>query len=139
MIPCESVHLIRKNGARIQEQLPAPAQRRLGGLGGVGKIGLSGKFFSNSCLSVRAGRRSRGEDRLDRSGAFERARCWGIRVGIDQGKIVDCRGCLGVRMLVSVGYRVGNEGKKKKKDLRLLVSPRFNLAVPTGLEPVSSA
>ena len=44
-------------------------------------------------------------------------------VGIGRGKIVDCGGCLGVRMLVSVGYRVGNEGKKKKKDPRLVVSP----------------
>ena len=47
----------------------------------------------------------------------------GVLVGIGRGKIVDCGGCLAVRMLVSVGYRVGNEGKKKKKDLRLLVSP----------------
>lgn len=28
-------------------------------------------------------------------------------VGIGQGKIVDCRGCLAVRMLASVGYGVG--------------------------------
>ena len=47
----------------------------------------------------------------------------GVSVGIGRGKIVDCTGCLAVRMLVSVGYRVGNKGKKKKKDPRLLVSP----------------
>ena len=46
-----------------------------------------------------------------------------VSVGIGQGTIVDCRGCLGVRMLASVGYRVGNEGQIKKKDPRLLVSP----------------
>jgi len=31
---CESVHLIRKNGSRIQEHLPTPAPRPLGGLPG---------------------------------------------------------------------------------------------------------
>ncbi len=29
------------------------------------------------------------------------------KVGIGRSKIVDCRGCLGVRMLASVGYGVG--------------------------------
>jgi hypothetical protein len=41
----------------------------------------------------------------------------GVRLGTRPGKIVDSADCLAVRMLVSVGYRVGNEGKKKKKDL----------------------
>ena len=35
-------------------------------------------------------------------------------VDISRGKIVDCGGDLAVRMLASVGYRVGNEGWKKK-------------------------
>jgi len=53
------------------------------------------------------GRRSScGEDRLDRSGAFKRVRRRG-KLGIGRSKIVDCGGCLAVRMWVSVGYRVG--------------------------------
>ena len=40
-----------------------------------------------------------------------------VSVGIGRGKIVDCTGCLAVRMLASVGYRVGSEIWEKKKDL----------------------
>ena len=54
---------------------------------------------------------------------FLSVRIAGVSPSIRRGVIVDCGGCLAVRMLVSVGYRVGNEGKKKKKDPRLLVSP----------------
>ena len=39
---------------------------------------------------------SRGEDRLDRSGAFKRVRIAGVSVGNRRGKIVDCGGDLGI-------------------------------------------
>ena len=68
---CETAHLIRKNGARISEVIPAQARRPLGGLGGGQKSGLAEKFLF-------LGGHSMCRDRLDRSGAFERAVCWGI-------------------------------------------------------------
>ena len=92
----------------LLEQLPAPARKAVGGRGGGLEFGLAENYFLD--------RRSSCEDRLDRSGAFKRAVCRG-KLGTSRGKIVDCRGCLGVRMLVSVGYRVGSRAQKKEKDL----------------------
>ena len=41
---CETAHLIRKNGARLQDRLPAPAKRLMGGYPGGRKVGPAGNF-----------------------------------------------------------------------------------------------
>ncbi len=64
--------------------------------------------------SVKGGRRSCGENRLDRSGAFKPSHC-GATVGIGRGKIVDFGGCLGVG---SVGWQVLAKEKAREFCLR---------------------
>jgi hypothetical protein len=94
-----------KNDSRIQEVLPTRGQIARGGSPPFANPGLQEIIFMDS-------RSSCGEDRLDASGAFKRAFCWGI-VGIRRGKIVDCGGCLSFG---SVGWQVS--AKEKGRGIR---------------------
>jgi len=88
-----------KNDSRIQEHLPAPAHRPCGGSWGGSRI----RPLVRLCAFERAGVRRRvqaGMVAAARIGWIEvgclRVRNFGVRLGIQRGKIVDSAGCLGV-------------------------------------------
>jgi hypothetical protein len=78
----------------------------VGGLGGSENSDVRKFFFVGEHGSC-------GEDRLDRSGAFERAQFWGIQTGTSQCQIVDCSGCLSVGLVCGQG-----SGREKGRGIR---------------------
>ena len=107
LLPCESVHLVRKNGVWIQDLSPALGPRRLGGLPPFEKSGLRKIFFSWAGMVAAA--------RIGWVGvAVLSLRIAEVSVGISQCQILDCRVCLSVG---SVGWQVS--AKEKAREFRL--------------------